>query len=140
MQTLQRRHHLLHRLRHRQNQLGKVRIQSFDPLVLVHHFRDVIRQRSSLRSDGKLQRAQPAKIPHRKRFTPVARTKPFAQQELAQPIAGAALVVFGILPSAQQIPQTLMRLVGNPHRSQIAAAQKVCELLRIAAIRLHSIA
>ena len=66
--------------------------------------------------------------------------KSFAQQELAQPIARSTLILFCILPTAQKIAQPLMRLIGNPHRSQISTAQKVSELLCIAPIRLHSIA
>ena len=66
-------------------------------------------KRPSLRSDGKLQRLQPADVLRTIRFTAITRRKSFSQWELAQPIAGATLILFGILATAQQIPQPLSR-------------------------------
>ena len=63
-----------------------------------------------------------------------------AQQELGQPVACPQLVGLGIVAGADEIAQRLTRLVGDPDRCEVAAAQQSGELGRVAPVGLDPVA
>jgi hypothetical protein len=63
-----------------------------------------------------------------------------AQQELRQPVARPQLVGLGVVPGAHEVTQRLARLVGDPDRCEVAAAQQPGELRRVTAVGLHPVA
>ena len=63
-----------------------------------------------------------------------------AQEELAQPMPRAQLILFAILARAHQIAQCFVRGIRDPHRCQIASTVATRQLFRIAAVRLDAIA
>jgi hypothetical protein len=68
------------------------------------------------------------------------RSSSVAKQKLAQPMTCPQLIFFSCFAGADQISQSLVRFVGNPHRRQVAGTMAPSQFLGIAAIGLHSIA
>ena len=62
------------------------------------------------------------------------------QQEFAQAVPGAMLILPGIFARSHQVPQRFMRGVGNPHRREVASTITARQFRRISAICLHPIA
>ncbi len=63
-----------------------------------------------------------------------------AQQELGEPVACPQLVGLGIVAGTDEIAQRLTRLVGDPDRCEVAAAQQSGELGRVAPVGLDPVA
>ena len=61
------------------------------------------------------------------------------QQKFAQPLTRSLPVLFGIFPRSYQIPQCLMRRIGNPDRGQIAIPVTPRQLRGIAPIGFYAI-
>ena len=62
-----------------------------------------------------------------------------AQQEFAQPVSRAVLILPGVLARSNQVAQGLMGGIGNPHRCQIAGAITARQFRCVPAIRLYPI-
>jgi hypothetical protein len=60
-----------------------------------------------------------------------------AQQELAQALACPLLILSGILTVSDQVTQSFVRGVRDPHRGEVAGAVAPRQFGGIPAIRLH---
>jgi hypothetical protein len=63
-----------------------------------------------------------------------------SQQELAQSMSRAVLILPGVLARSHQVAQGLMGGIGNPHRRQINGATTARQFRGVAAICLHPVA
>ena len=62
-----------------------------------------------------------------------------AQQELAQPIAGAVLILYCGLSGPHQIAQGLVRRIGYPDRRELLRAERARQLTGVATVGLDAV-
>jgi hypothetical protein len=111
-----------------------------DAIAGVMDLRLVVEQRRLQRRLLEVHRAQPRLVLGRPRGRLLRRMTAMPQQEMAQVLPRATLVLLGALSSAHQVAQRLVLRIGHPHRRQVAAAVAPRELLGIASIGLHAVA
>ena len=68
------------------------------------------------------------------------RGDPAAEEQLAEPVLGAHLILLGVAAGPDQVAQGLVLFVGDPHRGEVTAAQQPAELEGIAAVGLDPVA
>jgi len=108
----------------------------------VFHFVNVIQQRNLQRRLLKVNVfLDPGHVLQRPVFLHVLRwALAMPQQELAQAVTSAVLILPGVFASSHQIAQRLVVGVGDPHRCKIAGTIAARQFRGIAPIRLDAIA
>ena len=120
---------------------GQVLLQALDPFGGMFYFVHVVAQRGFQRGLVEVHLAfHPLHVLLRPGLRVDLRALPVPQQELAQPVPGSGLILLGIFAGADQVAQSFVRRVGNPHRRQVAGAIGAGQFLGVAFIRLHAIA
>lgn len=72
-------------------------------------------------------------------LAPAGGTNPAPQEELAEPMARAELVLLSRLAGADEIPERLVRRIGDPDWREIARPVAPGQLLGVTAVGLHPV-
>lgn len=126
---------------------AQARDRLLDRLLEAPHARgDVLDLRAVLVVGGLQHRGvepllrEPAQVPERPAAHPLRPLPAVAQEELADAVPGAELVLLGDLAGAHQVAQRLGGGVGDPHRREVAGAVAAGELRRVAPVGLQAVA